>query len=180
MRRLSALLLIAFALASCSQNQAATYNPDSRKLATPSECAPLPVLDAIKTLVPDAIYIPTDWQPAKGTDLEAALSAGGLACTYGVENVEIGGTLIWAPANQSQWEKRKELWLAGDFQQSKIEGFSDALILKDGVTGVDGAPRWNAIVYFEGFWISANLSFVHSLEEARPILDAARESLVSK
>lgn len=179
MRRLSALLIVVFALTSCSPHQPASQNPETQKLSAPSECSALPVLASIKKIVPEAVYIPTNWQPAKGTDLEAALNAGGLACTYGIESAEIGGTLIWAPANQSQWDKRKALWLAEDFQQSKIEGFSDALILKDGVTGVDGAPRWNAIVYFEGFWISANLSFVQSIEQAKPILDAARESLVS-
>lgn len=179
MRRLSVLFVLAIALTSCSHTQPTTRNPENQKLSAPSECSSLPVLTSIKKIVPEAVYIPTNWQPVEGTDLEAALVAGGIACTYGIESAEIGGTLIWAPADQSQWDKRKELWLAGDFQQSKIEGFSDALILKDGVTGVDGAPRWNAIVYLEGFWISANLSFVQSLDQAKPILDAARESLVS-
>lgn len=177
MRWSSAFLFLSLLLTSCTQNSSPTDNQATKKLAAPSECAPLPVLTAITKILPEATYIPTEWQPAKGTDLEAALSAGGVACTYGIEEAEIGGTIIWAPANQSQWNERKVLWLAGDFQQSTIKGFSDALILKDDVTGVDGAPRWNAIVYSEGFWISANLGFVQSLEQAVPILDAARDSL---
>ena len=180
MRRICVFLLLSLALSSCSHDGSATDTALSKKWFSPADCSSLPVLSTVTQFVPNAAYIPTEWEPSQGTDLESALNAGGIACTYGIANAEIGGTIIWSPSTQSEWDARKKFWLAGDFQQSKIDGFNDALILKEGIAGVDGAPRWNAIGYYQGFWISANLSFVQSLTDGESILRAAQKSLRSQ
>lgn len=55
-------------------------------------------------------YVPAEWQPGEGTDLAAALDAGGIACSYGIQVAEVGGTIIWAPTDDELWETRSTEW----------------------------------------------------------------------
>jgi len=51
----------------------------------PANCNDTNILSALPSDLANPMYIPTEWQPAAGTDLEAILKGGGIACTYGVQ-----------------------------------------------------------------------------------------------
>lgn len=41
------------------------------------------------------VLIDTMWNPMPDTELAAALTAGGVACSYGIQEAEVGATLLW-------------------------------------------------------------------------------------
>lgn len=176
MRKVTLLLSLALILSSCSTEKTAS----PQNFYSPSECASLKVLSTIQQALPQAQYVPTEWQPAEGTDLEAAYQAGGIACTYGIASAEIGATILWAPDKNGLWETRKKAWLAGEYQQGNFSQVDDSLILKEGITGADGAYRWSAQVLSKGFWISINASFVRDQKLGQSIIQGAVASLRSE
>lgn len=86
-----ALSLIIF-LAGCGTSAKTAH--ESKQLRPPANCNETNVLEALPKDLTNAMYIPTEWQPAAGTDLQAILKNGGLACTYGVQQAEIGATVM--------------------------------------------------------------------------------------
>jgi hypothetical protein len=176
----AAFFVLTLLLSGCSTTQSAsTENSPRESYLAPTTCELPAVVKAFDDQVKGSVYVPTQWEPAEGTDLYDAINNGGIACTYGIQVAEIGGTILFAALTQEQWEKKETVWKG--FGQIPIDlpnlDESDALILKEGSTGADEMHVWGVNLYIQGVWISVNASFLQNIEEAMPIINAAVSSL---
>lgn len=144
----------------------------------PSTCELPEVNAAFARIIPPSKYIPANWQPAKGTDLYAALNNGGRACTYGDEDAEVGGTVMWALNANGLWDELVGRWSAEGLLPVDIPGIDEtaAYKLPDGATSADGMPAWRINLLIGDIWIQLGAAFIQSFDEATPIIQAAINS----
>lgn len=165
-------------LTSCVNNTAQEQSNLMEKVLgqVPTSCELSGVNAAFAKIIPPSKYIPTDWQPAEGTDLKAALDAGGIACTYGDQDAEVGGTLIWAPS--SAWTEREAQWISDGMLKVDIPNIEESAAYKfpEGATSADGMPAWKVNLLINGVWIQLGAAFIQSWNEATPIIQAAIEA----
>lgn len=175
---ISALISI-FLVAGCSSTVANEMSGAESQLKPPSNCEQSAVIDAFAVQVPGSKYVPTDWQPAEGTDLYDVYQAGGIACTYGIQVAEVGGTVMWAPDKENLWDRKRQEWLSLGQKQIDLPGIDeqDAYILKEGSTSADEIHVWGVNLLINGVWIQVNASFLQNIDEATPIIEAAISSL---
>ena len=138
--------------------------------SAPTECPEGEFLDAMQGYVDNAKFIDTPWEPAPGTDLEAAISAGGVACSYGIEEAEVGATILWANG-ADLFASRSAQWEADGYQRVEVDGVDEAWALIE-ETDVE-RHLWIVSLLADGVWIHINTTFLSDLEEARPLIDAA-------
>ena len=171
---LSLIILTGCSTVSADENQEA-----QKQLKPPANCEQSDVVDAFAAQVPGSKYVPTEWQPSEGTDLYDVYQAGGIACTYGIQVAEVGGTVMWAPNADNLWERKKLEWLELGQKQIDIPGIDeqDAYILKEGSTSADEMHVWGVNLLINNVWIQVNASFLQNIDEATPIIDAAVRSL---
>jgi hypothetical protein len=176
LRVFSGVLVCAIILSGCAQE---TEQAQESKLLAPTTCELPEIVKAFDDQVKGSVYVPTQWEPSEGTDLYDAINNGGIACTYGIQVAEIGGTILFAALTQDQWNTKKSTWTG--FGQIPIDlpglNESDALILKEGSTGADEMHVWGVNLFIQGVWISVHASFLQNIEEAMPIVNAAVQSL---
>lgn len=140
----------------------------------PSSCEVAGVIRAFDQRVEGAVYIPTDWEPAEGTDLFEVYEAGGIACTYGVESAEIGGTVMWALASDELWIEMSSEWKKAGYVVTDIPDVEEheAFVLE--TLAADDQPVWFINFHINGVWVQFGASkFVASLEDALGIVQAA-------
>jgi outer membrane murein-binding lipoprotein Lpp len=179
-RVISVSLLIPLLLAGCSSSQTVVEGSEQVQLLNaPTTCELPDVVNTFNDSIAGSKYVPTDWQPSPGTDLAAAIDAGGIACTYGIQVAEVGGTIIWAPNKDGLWDQRSALWSASDYEKFDIAGINedDAYVLRDDVTGADGAQIWQINLLISGVWIQLGASFIQTMEEATPFIQASINAL---
>jgi hypothetical protein len=72
-----------------------------------------------------------------------------------------------------------ELWSASTYEKFDIAGINedDAYILQDDVTGADGAQIWQINLLISGVWIQIGASFIQTMEEATPFIQASINAL---
>jgi hypothetical protein len=174
------LLLSVLLLSSCSTNST-QVNSEAGKVAVgkvPSTCEISEVIDEFAAQVPGSKYVPTDWQPSPDTDLDAALSNQGIACTYGIQVAEVGGTILWASNSDNVWDLRKQSWI--DAGETLIDlpdvDETEAYILQEG-TSADEMHVWRINVLIRGVWIQVGASFLQNLDEALAIIKASVEAI---
>jgi hypothetical protein len=177
MRKMAALVLV-LVVAGCGSTSTpnATPTPQTAKsYSAPTNCELQGVIDAFAAQVPGSKYVPTQWQPSKGTDLYDAIQSGGIACTYGIQVAEVGGTVLWGNLTQDQWNLKKAGWLFAGQLSIDLPGIDEAsaTILKEGSTGADERHIWGVNLYVNGIWIQVNASFLQTVDEALPIIQAA-------
>ena len=143
--------------------------------AVPASCEIPDVISAFALVIPPAQYIPTEWKPAEGTDLYEAVNAGGIACSYGDQNAEVGGTIIWTMNKNDLWKARTLEWEKEGMIRVEIPSIDemDAYRLPDGATSADGMPAWKVNLLIHGVWIQLGAAFIQSWDEATPIIRAA-------
>ena len=173
----SALLLtFSLLLASCSSQQevAAPELP-----SVPSNCADTEVLESILPRIAEAKYIETEWEPAEGTDLYAAYNAGGIACTYGLQEAEVGATILWAPDNKFLFSELTPNWVGFGQKEIDLPGIEEdaAYYLSEGIEGQGEYHIWSVNLLINGSWIQVGATFFNSLEDAIPVIKAAIDSL---
>ena len=136
----------------------------------PSECPQGDFLAAVQQYVTGSAFIDTPWEPAPDTDLKAALDAGGVACTYGIQEAEVGATILWVPS-AAAFESRRAVWKGDGQERVDVPGSGEAWALRKSV----GAERhlWALNLLVDGAWIQINATFLSDLEEAQPLVDAA-------
>lgn len=176
MKRLPIAICALIFLTACGNSEAKidTENSYSAQVGqVPTTCELDGVNSAFATIIPPSKYIPTEWTPAEGTDLAAALNAGGIACSYGDADAEVGGTVIWAPA--SAWSEREEIWKSEGMEWVDIPNVdeSTAYKLPEGSTSADGMPAWRVNLLTNGIWIQLGAAFIQSFDEAAPIIQEA-------
>ncbi|MEI7540434.1 MAG: hypothetical protein WCJ89_03025 [Actinomycetes bacterium] len=179
MIRKSASLLALLLLAGCAHPSQDVAPITAIKYAVPSSCNQPKVIAAFDAQVAGSKYVPTDWQPSIGTDLYDVINAKGIACTYGIQTAEIGGTVMWANDLNGLWESKKTQWLKDGQVQIDLAGIdeTDATILKEGATGADEMHVWGVNLLYKGVWIQVNASFLQNVEEALPIIQSTIDSL---
>jgi hypothetical protein len=129
--------------------------------------------------IADAKYIETEWEPAEGTDLYAAYNAGGIACTYGLQEAEVGATILWAPDNKSLFSELTPNWIGFGQKEIDLPGIEEdaAYYLSEGIKGQGEYHIWSINLLINGSWIQVGATFFNSLEDAIPVIKAAIDSL---
>ena len=175
----SALLLIFVLLLSSCSSQEEVVAPELPSV--PSNCAETKVLESILPRIADAKYIETEWEPAEGTDLYAAYNAGGIACTYGLQEAEVGATILWAPDNKILFSELSPNWISSGQKEIDLPGIEEeaAYYLSEGIEGQGEYHIWSVNLLINGSWIQVGATFFNSLEDAIPVIKAAIDSLRS-
>ena len=129
--------------------------------------------------IADAKYIETEWEPAEGTDLYAAYNAGGIACTYGLQEAEVGATILWAPDNKTLFSELTPNWIGFGQKEIDLPGIEEeaAYYLSEGIEGQGEYHIWSVNLLINGSWIQVGATFFNSLEDAIPVIKAAIDSL---
>ena len=181
MKKVIVLLVASLSLTACGSaakdsQPKPTDTPNSvTHYKVPTTCELPEVNSAFAKIIPPSKYIPTKWTPAPGTDLEAALQSGGIACSYGDQEGEVGGTVIWAENTGGLWDARVKTWLQDGMVKVDIPGINESAAYKlpDGATAADGLPAWKINMLVGNIWIQLGAGFIQGWKEATPILKAA-------
>jgi len=177
MKRLVLVFVSALFLTACSNVEDAVPETPS----VPLFCDQTKVLEAFPERVANAKYIPTDWEPAEGTDLYAAYNAGGIACTYGIGEAEVGATILWAPDFEITFSEREKFWIEAGQKEVDLPGLDEekAYYLSQGTEGEGEFIIWQLNVLANGYWVQVGATFLNSIEEAMPIVKAAFDSILT-
>ena len=178
-KKLALIASLALILAGCG-NPAKT--PSATPLFTPpANCNDTNVLSALPQDLTNAMYIPTEWQPAPGTDLEAVLNGGGIACTYGVQQAEIGATVSWVKNSKDLFASRIAGWKSAGFEPKKIAGVEadEIYVISDAAMNAREIHSWSANILVKGNWIQVSASYIYKSADAAPLINAAISSLQS-
>ena len=174
------VLLSALLLSGCSSSDTRVYSDGVETVAgkVPASCEIAGVISEFDAQVPGSKFVPTDWQPSPNTDLAAAIDNGGIACTYGIQVAEVGGTILWASNSENVWDERKQSWIAAGESPIDLPGIEEtsAYILEDG-TSADEMHVWRINLLIRGVWIQVGASFLQTLDEALPIIKASVEAI---
>ena len=174
MKVLAALFASALLLSGCSSEETSSSDESTVTSTVPASCEIEGVISAFNEQVEGSAYVPTEWQPSEGTDLKAALSAGGIACSYGIQVAEVGGTILWAPSSDDLWAERSQDWIEFGQTEIDLEGFEeDAAFIKQEGTSADEMHVWTINLLIDGVWIQVGATFLQTVDEANPILEAA-------
>ena len=164
-------------LTSCSSVSSKESNatPTPSKYKVPATCELAGVNDAFAKIIPPSKYIPTEWTPAEGTDLYAVINSGGIACSYGDQDAEVGGTVMWAINIDGLWDKQVAKWQKEGLEKVNIPGIDESAAYKlpEGSTSADGMPAWRVNLLIGDLWIQLGAAFIQSFDEATPIIQAA-------
>ncbi len=149
-------------------------------IAPPASCATTPLLAAVQNEIPGAKWIDTSWTPAAGTDLEAIYSAGGIACSYGIEQSEVGGTFTWARNADDLYNSRVDGWRAAGQEERTVAGLKAerVFVITDATKAKMEIPSFAANVLIDGFWIQIGGAFIQSDAQFASLVKAAVASLI--
>lgn len=157
----SATVVLA-ALAACS----------SQSASAPTTCPQGEFLAAVQQYVPDSQFVDTPWEPAPGTDLEAVINSGGVACSYGIQEAEIGTTVMWAQGAEL-FASREDQWEADGYSPVTIDGTDTAWALIE-EAGVE-SHLWILNLLVDDVWIQMNATFFRDVASADDLIAAAIE-----
>ena len=135
----------------------------------PSSCPQGEFLAAVNSYVDGSVFIDTPWEPAPNTDLAAALDAGGVACSYGIQEAEVGATVLWSTAEA--FESRRAQWQADGQVQVEVSGADEAWALQE--SNGSETHLWALNLLVGDAWIHIGATFLPDLDSARTLIDAA-------
>lgn len=116
------------------------------------------------------MFIDTAWEPAPNTDLAAAIDAGGVACSYGIQEAEVGATILWAPG-KAVFDARRAQWQADGLKRVTVDGADEAWALQES-TGVE-QHLWQVNLLVDDVWVQINATFLRDFAAAEPLINAA-------
>ena len=179
MKRLIPAVLAALLLSSCSSDS--ELESAGALPSVPNDCAKTKVLESFPERIPNPSVINTEWEPAEGTDLFSAYNAGGIACSYGIQEAEIGATILWAPDNQLLFNELTPRWMEAGQKSIDLPDLDEekAFVLTEGVEGQGEYHVWAINLLIKGSWIQVAATFFSSIDDAMPIVRAAVTSLRS-
>lgn len=177
MKKLAIILASLLLLTGCGSDPEVTTAPELPSV--PNDCTKTKILAAFPEKVPNPKFIDTQWEPSEGTDLYAAYNAGGIACSYGIQEAEVGATILWAPDNQILFDERSAEWIKAGQKEVDLPDFAEekAYVLTEGTEGQGEYHVWAINYLIDGAWIQVGATFFGSIEEAMPLVKAAAESL---
>ena len=178
------LLISVLILTSCgSSTKAPTPKPtptvSSVAMAVPQDCLKTKMLDALRTAVPNAQFIPTKWQPAPGTELADVLGNGGIACSYGLQSEAIGLTVRWVSNSKMLFEANEPKWFADGYQVIDIPNLNEtkAYFKQRDQSGTQEFSIYSINYLINGNWISLNSTFGKTIADGAAWISAATASL---
>jgi hypothetical protein len=176
MKKLALIVISLLILSSCSSDESVNLESPS----VPLDCAETKILSAFPEKIPNPKSILTDWEPAEGTDLYAAYNSGGIACSYGIQEAEIGATILWTPDYGTNYQLRIPAWVEAGQKEVDLPDFDEesAYVLTQGIEGEGEYHVWAINFLKDGFWIQVGATFFGSIEEAMPIVRAAADSIL--
>jgi hypothetical protein len=167
-------LIAALSLLTACGSSNAENQTEIAKGKVPASCEIPEVVAEFAAQVPESKFVPTDWQPLPDTDLAAVLDNNGIACTYGIQVAEVGGTVLWTANAENIWEQRKASWI--EFGETPIDlpGIDEtaAYVLKEGTESGE-MHVWKVNLLINDVWIQVGASFFQDVEESLPIIKAA-------
>ena len=171
---LIALALIAGCGSPTTESSSITYLP-------PQNCNETRVLAALPSELTNAVYIPMEWQPAVGTDLKAILDGGGIACTYGVQQAEIGATVSWVADKDGLFSSRISEWMAQGYEEVELPAVNvdRDFVISEKAMNAREIHSWSANLLVKGNWIQVSASYIYKNTEASQLVNAAIASLRS-
>ena len=137
--------------------------------SVPPSCPQGKFLAAMNSYVNGSVFINTSWEPAQNTDLAAALDAGGVACSYGIQEAEVGATVLWSTAEA--FASRRAQWQADGQVQVEVKGVDEAWALRE--TNGSETHLWVLNLLVDDTWIHIGATFLPDLESAGALIDAA-------
>ena len=178
-RKIPLVVVLVLCLTSCAP-KSNSFNLDERKIV-PSNCLTPQVLSSFPPTVIKPKYIETEWDPKEGTELYAAYNAGGIACAYGLQEAEVGATILWAPDNNTLFSELTPNWINSGQKRIDLPGIEEeaAYYLSEGIEGQGEYHIWSVNLLINGSWIQVGATFFNALEDAIPVIEAAIESLRS-
>ncbi len=192
MKRLIFLIApLLFSLTACAHSTdghtAVTSAPTASKssamtYAVPASCTQTSILATISPLIKGATVINSRWEPAAGTELADFLDNGGIACSYGNAQAEIGTTIKWVSDADLLFTKREVDWARVKYAKVVIPGkdVTAAYFLFKPVGPTQEFQIWALNILIGGTWIQINTSYLHDLEGATSLIDAAINSALIK
>ena len=170
------LFLSVLLLTACGSSDVASKSEQNKttKAKVPISCEIPDVVDEFVAQVPGSKYVPTDWQPLPDTDLAAVIDNNGIACAYGIQVGEVGGTVLWASNAEGIWDQRKSSWIQYGETPIDLPGIDEtsAYVLKEGSESGE-MHVWKINLLINDVWIQVSASFFQNVEEALPIIKAA-------
>jgi hypothetical protein len=151
-------------------------------LFVPSHCDKTTILASFPESISNPTFIDTPWEPAEGTDLFEAIAAGGIACSFGIQEAEIGATIFWANDDGYLFNERAAQWLEEGQQIVDIPKFDEeaAYALTEAKDGETEKHVRAVNFLISGFWIHIGATFADSLADYTPLAQAAFASLRDK
>ena len=167
------LLLLTLPLTACSSEK----KVESRFV--PSNCENTKILASLPSSISNPKFIDTKWEPAEGTDLFEAIAAGGIACSFGIQEAEIGTTILWANDDGYLFNERSAQWIKDGEEVVDIPDFDEekAYALSEAKEGSTEKHLWKVNFLISGIWIQIGATFADSLADYTPLAKAAVESL---
>lgn len=177
-KKFAVSIIAAVLLAGCGASPTKT---SSLSYLPPQNCNETNVLAALPSELINAMYIPTEWQPAERTDLKAILDGGGIACTYGVQQAEIGATVSWVADRNGLFNSKVVGWKSQGYEDISLPGVSaDRLLaISEKAMNTREIHSWSANILVHGNWIQVSASYIYKNSDATKLLNAAITSLRS-
>ena len=168
---------LALVLTGCSQTSSS-----AKELFVPSFCEKTKILSELTNTLKGAKWIDTSWQPQSGSDLDAAIGEGGLACEFGLGQAEIGSTVIWSPDDEFIFTQQSVQWIKDGQVKVDLPGVDEsaAYVKTEGTEGSNEYHVWTVNLLYKGFWIQVNATFTDSIKKMMPLVKAAIASLRTK
>ena len=174
-----AVVIAAIALTSCGNSETRTVDTSTKVAgAIPLNCTDTKILEALMPTVKNATFIDTKWTPAVGTDLEAILNNGGIACTYGDQPNEIGVTVSWVKG-EDIFSARKQGWIDQGYAMAKLSNpnISQTYFIGQAQDATHEFHRWEVNFLYGDIWIQVQSSMGISIDDNEAIVKAAIESV---
>ncbi|NCU89999.1 MAG: hypothetical protein EBV63_04810, partial [Actinobacteria bacterium] len=159
--RIAIAVIAALLLTSCSKSE--EVKATAPKFYVPNDCTKTAILAALPDSIPNPQYIATEWEPAEGTDLAEVYSRGGIACSYGIQEAEIGATILWSPNDEGVFESRITEWTKAKQVKTDLPGIEEdaAFVLSEGNENSAERHVWAINISIDGIWIQVNATFFY-------------------
>ena len=160
---------ITFFLTGCGNS------PQKKDYEVPSTCENQRVIDALPADIrSQSSNISATWNPAPGTDLATVIENTGIACTYGVQSKEIGVTIYWTKDDNGKiFDSRVQGWTELGMKPATINGATKAYALEDNASLNPEIHSYAVDFLYEGIWVHIGSTYMYTLADARPMIDAA-------
>lgn len=144
----------------------------------PESCEKTKMISALPADIrSQAKYIPTKWSVLPGTDLEQVIKEKGLACSYGIQNAEIGITVYWTSTDFPIFESRKDGWIKLGMKEATLSNGDRSYVVEDNASLNAEVHSWAIEISHKNVWIHIGATYIYTLKDALPLIDAAINSL---